>query len=132
MKQKFPSILQRYLSSFIDGLLILALFIGLSYLFQQDSQMADSIRLVIFFGVFLCYEPICVSCFFTLGQKITGIRVRRVGTLGKIPIPLAFVRYFLKIALGFASLFAIIFSEKRRAIHDYASGSNVILANDHI
>ncbi len=76
-----------------------------------------------------CYEPICVSFFCTLGQKITGIRVRRLGTLKKIPFPFAFVRYFLKILLGLISLFAIIFSKERRAIHDFASGSIVVLAN---
>jgi uncharacterized RDD family membrane protein YckC len=130
MNQTYPSILQRYLSSFIDGLFILGMFIGLSYFLQQNNQVADSTRITIFFIMFLCYEPICVSFFCTLGQKITGIRIRRVGTLEKIPVPFAFVRYFLKIVLGFVSLFAIIFSEKRRAIHDYASGSIVILANE--
>jgi uncharacterized RDD family membrane protein YckC len=126
----YPSILQRYLSSALDGILILCFFIGLSYVFQQDTQMSDSIRIAIFLSVFLCYEPICVSLFCTLGQRITGIRVRRLGTGDKIPLPHAFIRYFLKVMLGFISLFAIIFSERRRAIHDYASGSIVLLAND--
>jgi uncharacterized RDD family membrane protein YckC len=32
--------------------------------------------------------------------------------------------------LGFISLFAIIFSKERRAIHDFASGSIVVFANE--
>lgn len=130
MDQTYPSILRRYLSSLIDGLFILGIFIGLSYLLQQNNQVVDSTRIAIFFLLFLCYEPICVSFFCTLGQKITGIRVRRVGTLEKIPVPFALIRYFLKIILGFISLFTIIFSKKRRAIHDYASGSVVLFRND--
>ena len=130
MNQVYPSILQRYLSSFIDGIVVISMFIGLSYLFPQDTQISNSIRIGTFFIMFFCYEPICVSFFCTLGQKITGIRVRRLGTLKKIPFPFAFVRYFLKILLGFISLFAIIFSKERRAIHDFASGSIVVLADE--
>jgi len=130
MSQVYPSVLQRYLSSFIDGILVLGTFIGLSLLFPQDTQTANSMRIAFFFIMFFCYEPICVSLFCTLGQKITGIRVRRIGTLEKIPFPFAVIRYFLKILLGFISLFAIIFSEERRAIHDFASGSIVVLANE--
>ena len=132
LSQDYPSILKRYLSSFIDGLFVVGMFIGLSFLFSQDTQTDNTVRIAIFFIMLFCYEPICVSFFCTLGQKITGIRVRRVGTFQKIPLTFAFVRYFLKIFLGFISLFAIIFSEKRRAIHDFASGSIVIYGNEQV
>jgi len=43
-----------------------------------------------------------------------------------ISIPAAYLGIIVKIALGFISLVAIVFTKDRRAIHDFAAGSIVI------
>jgi uncharacterized RDD family membrane protein YckC len=57
-----------------------------------------------------------------------GIRVRTVSKIERISLVQAYLRIVVKIFLGFISLFSIIFSEKKRAIHDFASGSIVVTA----
>jgi uncharacterized RDD family membrane protein YckC len=41
-------------------------------------------------------------------------------------MPAAYLRYVLKLLLGFYSFFAMSFNKERRALHDLASGSIVL------
>ena len=123
-----PTILRRYLSTFIDGVFILSVFIFSSLAIKSDSAIADYARIAVFLGLFFMYEPIFTSRFCTLGQKITGIRVRTNGSYSKISIPAAYLRIIIKILLGFISLLSIPFTRDRRGVHDFASGSVVIMA----
>ncbi len=125
-EQSYPSIPRRYIASVIDGLLIGSLFILTSFLFQQEQQMIRGVKLLAIFNLLCIYEPFCTSKFCTLGQKITGIRVRNYKTLEKIGIAQAYIRIITKILLGFISLVSILFSKDRRAIHDYAAGSIMV------
>jgi uncharacterized RDD family membrane protein YckC len=123
-----PTILRRYISTFIDGVFILSLFIAVSYVIKADSTIASYARTAVFLVMFFFYEPVFTSRFCTLGQRITGIRVRSVVTYKKISIPAAYLRIITKIFLGFISLLSIPITKERRAIHDFASGSIVIMA----
>lgn len=123
-----PTILRRYLSTFIDAMFILVVFVALSFVFKDNSSSSDSIRLLVFFVMFFCYEPIFTSMACTVGQKITGIRVRTLNTHQKISILSAYIRIVVKILLGFLSLLSIPLTKGRRAVHDYAAGSIVIMA----
>jgi uncharacterized RDD family membrane protein YckC len=123
-----PTILRRYLSTFIDGILILSVFIFVSLAIDSDSALADYARIAVFLGMFFVYEPIFTSRFCTLGQKITGIRIRTIGSYEKISIPAAYLRIIVKLLLGIISLLSIPFTRNRRAVHDFASGSVVIMA----
>lgn len=123
-----PTILRRYLSTFIDGVFILSVFVLSSLAIKSDSSIADYARISIFFGMFFMYEPIFTSRFCTLGQKITRIRVRTNDSYEKISIPSAYLRVVIKILLGIISLFSITFTRHRRAVHDFAAGSVVIMA----
>jgi uncharacterized RDD family membrane protein YckC len=55
-----------------------------------------------------------------------GIRVRTVSKLERIFLLQAYLRIVVKIFLGFISFFSIIFSKRKRAIHDFASGTIVV------
>ncbi|MBE0597419.1 MAG: RDD family protein [Desulfuromonadales bacterium] len=123
-----PTILRRYLSTFIDGVFILSVVIFASLAIDSDSALAGYARIAVFLGMFFLYEPIFTSRFCTLGQKITGIRVRTFGSYENISIPAAYLRIIIKILLGFISLLSIPFTKDRRAVHDFASGSVVIMA----
>jgi uncharacterized RDD family membrane protein YckC len=124
----YPSIVRRYFATFIDGMLIIGVMILSSYIFSQDTDYIKILRIGIIISMFLIYEPLCTSKFCTLGQKLVGIRVRRNSSLEKISLLQAYVRIVAKILLGFISFFSIIFSDRRRAIHDFAARSIVLEA----
>ena len=124
-----PSILRRYLSTSIDAIFIIAVCIAVSMAFQAEDRTADTVRLATIFIMVFIYEPVCTSCFCTVGQKITGIRVRSFADGSKISILSAYVRIVIKGLLGLFSLLAITFNEDRRAIHDFAADSIVIMNN---
>jgi uncharacterized RDD family membrane protein YckC len=127
-KLAYPTILRRYLSTLIDGMLILGIFILSSYVFSENTDFVRTLRFGIVLIMVFVYEPLCTSKFCTLGQKLMGIRVRTVSKIERISLVQAYLRIVVKIFLGFISLFSIIFSEKKRAIHDFASGSIVVTA----
>lgn len=125
--QIYPSILKRYLASFLDGLIIFAMFFAIAYLFQGNSDFSRNIRIVFVLIMFLVYEPFCTSRYCTIGQKMTGIRIRSYTDNNKrISLPKAYIRIVTKVFLGFLSLITIIFSENRRAIHDFVANSIVL------
>jgi uncharacterized RDD family membrane protein YckC len=77
--------------------------------------------------VLLGYEPLFTSLSATVGQRAMGFRVRRLADQTRpIPIPAAYLRFAVKIALGVVSFFTMSFSRQQRAIHDMAAGSVVI------
>ncbi len=127
MQVSYPTILRRYMSTFIDGAFVVSTFIALSYVFQEDSQLENNIRIAVFFTMFFIYEPICTSLFCTMGQRLTGIRVRKFNSKDRISIPAAYLRIIVKIVLGFISLLTIPFTNGRRAIHDFTVNSVVIM-----
>ena len=123
---EYPTILRRYLSSFIDGCFIILSVILVPYVIG-DEENTLSVRIIIAAIFLFVYEPLYTSKFCTLGQRITGIRIRKFGNYQRLNFPVALLRVTIKGLLGFISLFSIIFSKDKRAIHDYASDSIVIL-----
>ncbi len=123
---RYPSILRRYMATFIDGCFIMTVFFTASYALNQQSEISDYIRVAVICFMFFGYEPICTSQFCTIGQKLAGIRIRKASNLEKISVPAAYIRIVVKIVLGVISLLAIAFTKDRRAIHDFAAGSIVI------
>jgi len=126
MVYQYPTILRRYLSTFIDGLLIIIVLLAVSYVFANNTGASGQIRVGILIFMFFIYEPLCTSLGCTVGQKITGVRVRKRFLHKRISIPAAYLRIILKILLGFISFITILFTKDKRAIHDFAAGSVVI------
>jgi uncharacterized RDD family membrane protein YckC len=126
LSAEYPSILKRYISTAIDSIFIISMFILVSYIFQQDNEIATKVRVGTILFLFFVYEPICTSLYCTLGQKLTGIRVRNMFNHGRISLPKAYIRIITKILLGFLSFFTIPVSKDKRAIHDYIVGSIVL------
>lgn len=128
MDFEYPTILRRYMATFIDGLLIIFLLIFVSYVFQYESSIVTGTRVIIILGLFFIYEPFCTSKLCTLGQKVMGVRIRQQLNLEKISLASAYIRLFIKILLGIISFLTIPVTRDRKAIHDFAVGSIVIRA----
>ena len=126
MEVEYPSILRRYFSTLIDGLFIVGMLILWSYILDNDNSAVQKIRIGIILFMFFVYEPIFTTYFCTLGQKITGIRIRKFSTRSRISLIQAYLRIIVKIFLGIFSFFTIPFTKNKRAIHDFAVGSLVI------
>ena len=123
----YPSLSDRVQSTFIDGILIIILMFVAASILERYEDPPDWIRIVLFFGIWGVYEPVCTTCGFTIGNYMKGIRVRRVSDPTKrINILQAFFRYLLKFSLGWISFLTIHFNPERRAIHDLAVGSVMV------
>ena len=128
--EAYPSIVRRYLSTVVDSFFILSMVILSGYCFQQDSALATQVRVGLILFLFFVYEPICTSLYCTVGQKVTGIRVRNNFGRDRISLPKAYLRIVLKVILGFISFFTIAFSKEKRALHDLIIGSVVLVVED--
>ncbi len=130
MPHEYPTITRRYLSTFVDFLFILSTVILLSHVLQASSGITGKVRVAIVLFMFFAYEPIFSSLFCTIGQKITGVRVRKRVSLQHISIPAAYLRTLIKVFLGIISFFTILFDKERRGIHDLVVGSVVVYEED--
>jgi len=130
MEIEYPTILRRYFSTFIDGLFIIGMLVLCAYVLDAENSTATNARVGVILFMFFIYEPIFTAYFCTLGQKITGIRIRRLSTGNRISIIQAYLRIVVKILFGIFSFFTIPFTKNKRAIHDFAVGSLVIYENE--
>ena len=123
----YPSLSERVQSSFIDAIFIVILMSVAASLLERYGTAPDWIRIALFFGIWGIYEPLCTTAGATIGNYIKGIRVRRVSNTGKrINFLQAFLRYILKMTLGWISFLSMHTNDQRRAIHDLAAGSVMI------
>ncbi|MBF0231459.1 MAG: RDD family protein [Desulfamplus sp.] len=131
MNLNYPTVTRRYFSTFLDSMFILSLFIGIAYALRENTETVSIIRLTIIIMILLFYEPLFTSKFCTVGQKITGIRIRRRidNHFVRLPVFSAYIRLIVKLLLGIISFFTIPFTKGKRAIHDFAANSVVIPAN---
>jgi uncharacterized RDD family membrane protein YckC len=124
---EYPLLADRVQSTFIDTVLIIALMFAFAAILDKFEIVPDWVRIVLFFGLWLIYEPVCTSLGATLGNYIKKIRVRDVKSPEKrINIFQAIARYISKIALGWISFLTIHSNKERRAIHDFIAGSVMI------
>jgi uncharacterized RDD family membrane protein YckC len=127
MTEKYPQLTDRVQSTFIDTILIIVLMFGCTSILEKFDNVPDWVRIAMFAGLFLIYEPLCMTIGFTLGNFIKGIRVRKYSDSSKrINLFQAIVRYPVKVILGWISFLTINSNPKRRAIHDLISGSVMI------
>lgn len=126
-KLNYPSLSERVQSTFIDTIIIVVLMFSFSAILEKYDDAPDWVRIALFAGVFLVYEPVCTSLGCTIGNYIKGIRVRRFAdTTKRINIFQAVVRYVLKLILGWISFLTMHSNTEKRAIHDFAAGSVMI------
>ena len=126
---KYPTILRRYMATFIDGTFVLLAFVLFAYILQGDGDFELAIRIVIGCAILFIYEPLFTSKLCTLGQKVMGIRIRHFSSGHKISIFAAYLRIVVKLLLGIISFFSIPWTRKRRALHDFVAGSVVVYAD---
>ena len=127
MEEKYPQLTDRIQSTFIDTILIVILMFAFASILDKFDNVPDWVRIVMFAGLFIAYEPLCMTLGSTFGNYLKGIRVRKNSDSTKrINIFQAIIRYPVKVLLGWVSFLTINSNPKRRAIHDLVSGSVMI------
>lgn len=127
MEEKYPLLIERIQSTFIDTIFIFILMFAFASMLDKFGNVPDWVRIVMFVCLFIAYEPLCITFGFTLGHYLKGIRVRKDSDLtSRINIFQAMIRYPVKVILGWISFLTINSNPKRRAIHDLISGSVMI------
>ncbi len=127
IQTEYPLLGDRVQSTFIDTLLIITLMFVFAGILDKFESVPDWVRIVLFIGLWVVYEPLCTTLGFTVGNYIKNIRVRQVSdTAKRINIFQALIRYLLKVLLGWISFLTIHSNKERRAIHDFAVGSVMI------
>lgn len=124
----YGSLVKRVKATLIDFIIIMVLGLLVSEVFSRINDLPDYARIIAFCFVFFLYDPIFVSLFgYTIGQFLLGLRVRRNNNESfKILFPIAFIRFILKVVLGWISLLTITGNNKKMAIHDMVANSVVI------
>jgi len=127
MKEKYPELRDRIQSTFIDLILIVILMWVFATILERFQNTPEWVRILLFVGLFLIYEPLGTTLGCTLGNYLKGIRVRKdTDSTKRINFLQAIIRYPIKVALGWISFLTINSNSKRRAIHDLLSGSVMI------
>ncbi len=123
----YPPLSDRVQSTFIDAIFLVILMFIFSSLLDRYEDVPNWIRIVLFIGIWVAYEPVATSLGYTIGNYVKNIRVRRKTDVSKrINIVQAIIRYAVKIVLGWLSFLTIHSNKERRAIHDLLVGSVMI------
>jgi uncharacterized RDD family membrane protein YckC len=128
--ENFPPMVKRFQSLIIDQVFIILCMVLFSQLLSNDSEdSTGALRGFLLFGLFLLYEPLCMAFGCTIGNYVSGIRVRRFDDERKrINLFSSYIRFVIKIMLGIISFFTVTSDKWKRAIHDKAAGSVMIYA----
>lgn len=123
----YPSLVTRYQAAFIDVLVIIILMFAAGYALDYFENPPDWIRIVLFFAIWGVYEPLFTAMGNTMGQYMMKVKVVQFNNRNKKPtVPEAYLRYVLKILLGWLSFLTISSNKDSRALHDLAAGTVVI------
>src|SRR5262245_18170002 len=118
MARHIPSLVRRYGATLIDAFFIMFLMILAGVGFQAVSDASVTPRVVVFVLILFVYAPLLTSRLCTIGQRLTGLRVRRhADPSQRIGIIAAYVRFTVKILLGAISFLTLAVTKERRAIH---------------
>ncbi len=127
MEYHYATLSDRVKSIFIDTCFIILLMFLFSSVLDNFNDPPDWVKVVFFVGIWFLYEPICIAYGCTIGQYIMHIRVRKASDPSKrIHIINSYIRYIIKVLLGWLSFLSIGLNQQRQAIHDLAIESVMV------
>lgn len=126
----YPGVPLRVKAGIIDGSIILALTLLLPVLADRVPGQHPELNMAALFGPVLLLEPLLVSFRgATIGQSMYRLSVLHLKSKGRCPLPNAFVRYVVKLLLGWLSMIYMLFSRRQQAIHDHLAGTVVVFTH---
>lgn len=127
---RFPSLLARIKAVFIDTLIILSIFTATTLIIDAIGEVPNVARGFVLIFMFYLYDPLLTSFTgSTIGHKAMKLTVRRYTDPGKtISLGQAFIRFLVKGLLGWISFLTVTSNRRKRALHDLASGSIILVS----
>ena len=126
---RYPRINRRIQAVIIDGLILLAVFFGTSLLLVP-LEIHGAIKFGLVAALMLVPEPLLVSLTGgTPGHHLRGLRVQGYRDGTKLNLFRSFVRFLVRVILGWLSFLFVLVTKKRQAFHDLMAGSIVIVAH---
>lgn len=124
----YPGVTDRIKAMLADSVILVIQMAIAAYSFSMFEYVPELVKKIAFIFIFLLYDPLFTSIFGgTIGHMMFGLRVKREHNLRKnILFPIAIARYVIKAVLGWISLLTVMSNKKRKAIHDYVTGSIVV------
>jgi len=123
---EYPLLVRRIQALFIDSMLLLFIMVIIMIVTEGLSN-ATTIRIVVMVILSNLYEPLLTAYSYTVGQRIMGIRVRKVNNPSqRITLFQSYTRFIIKGLLGWISFVTIHFNPEHRAIHDFVGASVMI------
>jgi uncharacterized RDD family membrane protein YckC len=123
----YPTLVRRVQSIFLDTAVILTSMFLISGILSNFEQTPDWLRGALFFGLWGVYEPLGMTLGGTIGNRIMRLRVIKNNThKDHINLFQAYIRFAVKLLLGWISFLTIHTNREKRAIHDFAAGSVMI------
>ncbi|MBP6432170.1 MAG: RDD family protein [Ferruginibacter sp.] len=131
MEIKHPSLIKRVQSILIDTIIMVALMFLAAWVLEKfnvgDDEESGLIKAIIFICIWGIYEPLSMTLGSTIGNYLVGIKVRKHSSYNsRINIFQAYIRFVVKVLLGWISFITIGMNAERRAVHDFVSGSVMI------
>ena len=128
MQTQYAPISTRIKAVIIDSIAIIVLMYAAVEVFNLFESIPNYIRISVFVGLFILYEPLLVSIFgVTLGHFFNDIVVKQEANENRnINFLLAIIRFITKSLLGWVSLLTVNGNSKKKAIHDYVAQSVVL------
>src|SRR5690606_1421533 len=126
---QFPSLVTRIKAVFIDAMIMLAIFALASVSIDAVGDIPDFAKGALAISMFYLYDPLLTHFTgSTLGHKAMNLKVRRYEEPEKrIALGQAFLRFVAKGGLGWISFLTVTGDKRKRAIHDFASGSIIMM-----
>ncbi|MBS1582217.1 MAG: RDD family protein [Bacteroidetes bacterium] len=127
-RSRYPELGARYRSIVIDTMVLITFMFIAGYALDPFPDAPEGLRKGIFFFIWFGYEPLAMTFLgATLGNRVMRIRVRKAADESRrIDIAQAYLRYVVKLCLGWLSFLTMGSDTKLRAIHDKVSGSVMV------
>jgi uncharacterized RDD family membrane protein YckC len=125
----FPTLVTRIKALFIDLVFILVIFTATSLFVDNIIDLPGFIKGFIFIFMIYLYDPVLISFTgSTLGHKMMKLKVKDYGDPERnLTLPKALLRFLIKGLLGWISFLTVTSNSHKRAMHDLASGSIVLV-----
>ena len=125
----YPHFGRRYLALLVDSVTVVVLFFLLLTASERILGLTVTEQYLYLLGFAMLYDAVCTSKLCTLGQFLLGFSIRHFHTFQRIGLFRSLLRTSTKLLLGSVSILVIIFSRKRRALHDMLSNSLAVNKN---
>ena len=123
----YPPLGRRVLAATVDALVIFGGMLTIGMLLGDIRPEWAPYRGMLIVGFWFGYEPGCTAFGTTVGQRLFRFRIRRASDpRRRLNLVAAWVRCMVKYAFGLLSFISMMFTRRRRALHDLASGSVVL------